>query len=728
VNIVNYQIGPWLFTPAFCTISDADKNIELDPLLFKILYYLVKEHGRIISREELVEKVWQQSFVDDNAINRAISELRKQLSHPSHPAQLIKTHYRKGYSLVVSADLISEATTSESESNDDKSKVSDNVAQKSENKIESSPPKSQYKWLLVIILILLVGNIYYSYSVKNDILKSATDQKQTDDKPPQESSEENQSAQEKSQYVEAEVVGVTWNLGAEERPLVSPSKTYFAYSNRYENKIKSFVKRNSDLKEVQLVYKDYDIEVLSWQPKSDYLLAEITSTSAEDFCSYGLFDLTTFQSNPPYIEIKPCKKEGVSSAQLSADGRTLYYVALDEIRTGGEIVQYDVKSKKSSVIVSSGNSQYGVSTVKVSPNGDYLLYSWHEREKPKKLHLFDLKTREDKRLHEFGYPDIPIPYDWLPDSKHFAVQTAADFEVFDLSGQSIKKDKLPIREWVVDVSVENNKQMIISQHGGSKLELSQLSHPFEDNITIQTVISSDSYNYYPVQSRKSEQSLFFISNRTGGLEIWHSQDKKLTQVSNFGTKERKKMGQLALSPSEKFVLYIRGNKLSFYDIENNEENIIETKEGAPVSSYQWSEDEKSIFFDMTDNSVRQIWRYDLLTRKSKQITELGGQMLLKDELGDIYYINDGYLLGLHSEFKQKITIPIAPCWCSISKTSTALYSADNDNNFYRMNFSNGETAKVKLPFRYIGVQMVSDNIALFSKKTSLPTQLKRVSW
>lgn len=98
---MNYSFGPWVFEPVLCLINSKGIERELDPLSFKLLNYLVKQGSRIVTKQELIECVWQQSFVDDNAINRAVSELRKQLSHPTYKAQLIKTHYRKGYSLTV---------------------------------------------------------------------------------------------------------------------------------------------------------------------------------------------------------------------------------------------------------------------------------------------------------------------------------------------------------------------------------------------------------------------------------------------------------------------------------------------------------------------------------------------------------------------------------------------------------------------------------------------------
>ena len=79
--------------------------MNLEPLLFKLAVYFFANPERIIARQELAEQVWQQAYVDDNAINRAISDLRKALQHPKLTDSVLKTHHRKGYSLLWNAEL-----------------------------------------------------------------------------------------------------------------------------------------------------------------------------------------------------------------------------------------------------------------------------------------------------------------------------------------------------------------------------------------------------------------------------------------------------------------------------------------------------------------------------------------------------------------------------------------------------------------------------------------------
>ncbi|RJE73255.1 hypothetical protein CWB96_08105 [Pseudoalteromonas citrea] len=90
--------GPFTLDNRSQTLKIDNTLVKVEPLIFELLVYFMLNPDRVISRDELGEKIWQQEFVDNNSINRAISELRRILSHDALPENAIKTHYRKGYS------------------------------------------------------------------------------------------------------------------------------------------------------------------------------------------------------------------------------------------------------------------------------------------------------------------------------------------------------------------------------------------------------------------------------------------------------------------------------------------------------------------------------------------------------------------------------------------------------------------------------------------------------
>ncbi|WP_440054576.1 winged helix-turn-helix domain-containing protein [Pseudoalteromonas sp. T1lg65] len=108
------KFAAWTLDPKKQTISDGDSERELEPLLYRVLCYLLLNTDQIVTRQDLVDDVWCQHYVDDNAINRAMSELRKVLKSEKYKGVIIKTHYRKGYSLAVDHQVVLHDTQSES--------------------------------------------------------------------------------------------------------------------------------------------------------------------------------------------------------------------------------------------------------------------------------------------------------------------------------------------------------------------------------------------------------------------------------------------------------------------------------------------------------------------------------------------------------------------------------------------------------------------------------------
>lgn len=62
------------------TISIDEKSLEITKNEIKILSYLIKNKGKIVSRESLMEFLWNSDFfVDDNTLSVNVTRLRKKL-------------------------------------------------------------------------------------------------------------------------------------------------------------------------------------------------------------------------------------------------------------------------------------------------------------------------------------------------------------------------------------------------------------------------------------------------------------------------------------------------------------------------------------------------------------------------------------------------------------------------------------------------------------------------
>lgn len=72
-------------------------KLELTKNEFRILYMLMKSSGKVVSREEIMRKLWEdESFVDDNTLTVNINRLRKSLGDMGLE-DFIKTKRGQGY-------------------------------------------------------------------------------------------------------------------------------------------------------------------------------------------------------------------------------------------------------------------------------------------------------------------------------------------------------------------------------------------------------------------------------------------------------------------------------------------------------------------------------------------------------------------------------------------------------------------------------------------------------
>lgn len=81
------------------TIEKDNKTIELTKNEYKILKYLIENRGNIVSREEIMNSLWEsESFIDDNTLSVNITRLRNKLEELKLK-ELIETKRGQGYIL-----------------------------------------------------------------------------------------------------------------------------------------------------------------------------------------------------------------------------------------------------------------------------------------------------------------------------------------------------------------------------------------------------------------------------------------------------------------------------------------------------------------------------------------------------------------------------------------------------------------------------------------------------
>ena len=92
-----YRFGAFALDSRKRTLSRADSPVSLTPKAFDVLLFLAQNPNRLVTKEELLQAVWGDTFVEEGNLTQYIYYLRKALGDNSEDARLIVTIARKGY-------------------------------------------------------------------------------------------------------------------------------------------------------------------------------------------------------------------------------------------------------------------------------------------------------------------------------------------------------------------------------------------------------------------------------------------------------------------------------------------------------------------------------------------------------------------------------------------------------------------------------------------------------
>jgi DNA-binding winged helix-turn-helix (wHTH) protein/TolB-like protein len=95
-----YEFGRFRFDPSNHLLLNEGTAVPLTPKAFDVLLVLVQNGSRLTTKEELIRKVWPDSFVEEANLTVNVSALRKLLGETADRQSYIETVPKKGYRFV----------------------------------------------------------------------------------------------------------------------------------------------------------------------------------------------------------------------------------------------------------------------------------------------------------------------------------------------------------------------------------------------------------------------------------------------------------------------------------------------------------------------------------------------------------------------------------------------------------------------------------------------------
>ncbi|HEU4712298.1 MAG TPA: winged helix-turn-helix domain-containing protein [Pyrinomonadaceae bacterium] len=96
----SFEFGRFRLKPAERILLREGELVPLTPKVFDILITLVENRGQVVSKDDLMKRVWPSTYVEEGNLTQNVSLLRKALGETPGGVQFIETVPRRGYRFV----------------------------------------------------------------------------------------------------------------------------------------------------------------------------------------------------------------------------------------------------------------------------------------------------------------------------------------------------------------------------------------------------------------------------------------------------------------------------------------------------------------------------------------------------------------------------------------------------------------------------------------------------
>ncbi|MDH3440838.1 MAG: winged helix-turn-helix domain-containing protein, partial [Gammaproteobacteria bacterium] len=100
-----FEFGPWHVIPERGLVREGNDERHLEPLVMDVFVVLASHGGEVVTKDQLIEEVWDGRPQTDDVITRCISALRKGINDNAKHPIYIETVQRRGYRVMVPVGL-----------------------------------------------------------------------------------------------------------------------------------------------------------------------------------------------------------------------------------------------------------------------------------------------------------------------------------------------------------------------------------------------------------------------------------------------------------------------------------------------------------------------------------------------------------------------------------------------------------------------------------------------
>jgi DNA-binding winged helix-turn-helix (wHTH) protein/tetratricopeptide (TPR) repeat protein len=95
-----YLFGDYRLDTANAQLLKLDREVPLPPKAFAVLVHLIERHGLLVTKDELLDAVWERRYVTEGVLKTTMQILRQALVDDSKTPRYLETVHRRGYRFI----------------------------------------------------------------------------------------------------------------------------------------------------------------------------------------------------------------------------------------------------------------------------------------------------------------------------------------------------------------------------------------------------------------------------------------------------------------------------------------------------------------------------------------------------------------------------------------------------------------------------------------------------
>lgn len=612
-----------------------DEPVPLTPKEFELLFFLIQNSDRVVEKDELLEAIWKDTFVEEGTLTRNVSWLRKKLAaHAAGETKFIETLPKRGYRFlpVISknenAILIEEQTIEhieieeiiEIEPNALEIVVNKNQSAKIPSKdfkaLPAAPAKRAFSPLFALFVLLILGStVFIAY-------RSYSFEKQT------------------KIVVASKIAPFSGLPGRENAPAFSPDgkQMVFSWDGGIEGgNFDIYIKLIGTGDPVRLTNSETD---------------EIKPVFSPDGKSVAF--VRVFPTHNEIILISALggserviyEKASYASVSFSPDGKFLAFAELEPSNNAAGIFTINLQTGEKTKLTNPESPAVD-HTPRFSPDGKNLAFVRYFNSFHREIFIIPATGGEPRQLTSDAVRIYGLA--WNIDSQSLFFTSFRGGNQLNLWKILLNGDQ----PQVISTGGKNLQDLAVSPDGKT---VAFVEETVDENVW---EIAPDAAPKPLIRSTRADHSqqispdgtkIVFASDRTGNYEIWiaDADGKNQRQVTDSSASA----GSPRFSPDGKFIAFDEqfadGSAVCVTSVNGGTiRRLTEDNENAKLPA--WSRDGNWIFFVSNRSGEEQMWKKPASGGASVQITKQGAfEMFAAPDGKSIIYSKGAGKAGLWS--------------------------------------------------------------------------------